>query len=294
MQRAVLVIGETGQVARALARIGRVGSHPVRCLGRSTLDATDPASLIAALATTEPVAVVNAAAYTAVDKAESEPDAAAKLNADLPGQLAHWCADRGLPLVHLSTDYVFDGQADRPYREDDPMAPLGVYGVTKAEGEARVAAAGGPHLVLRTAWVWSEDGHNFAKTMLRLARERPEVRVVADQRGSPTYAGDLAEAMVRLLERGLAEPAAMAWGTYHVTGAGETTWHGFAAAIFAAAEAAGHPAPRLAAITTADYPTPARRPAYSVLDTTRLAALGVRMPDWQKAVRRVVPAMVRA
>jgi len=295
MSRCVLVIGGSGQLARALARQPSIAGHPIRCLGRADLDATDPAALEAALRAAGPLAIINAAAYTAVDKAESDQAAAQALNAGLPGALAAHAAAHDLPLIHVSTDYVFDGTGTRPYREDDPIAPLGVYGASKAEGERLVRHAGARHLILRTAWVWSEDGHNFVKTMLRLGREREEVRVVADQRGSPTYAGDLAAAIATLTANALTAPAGLAWGTYHLTNRGETTWHGFAAAIFAEAAAAGLKTPRLTAITTADYPTPARRPAYSVLDTTAAERrLGVAMPDWRISLATAFPKVLAA
>lgn len=295
MLQPVLVIGSTGQVARALARIGRIGGHPVHCLGRAEVDATDHGHLSAAVADAHPVAIINAAAYTAVDKAESEPEAAEALNAGLPGQLAGLCAERSIPLVHISTDYVFDGGARQPYRVQDPIAPLGVYGATKAEGEHRVRASLERHVILRTAWVYGEDGHNFARTMLRLGRDRDELRVVADQRGTPTYAGDFAATIARLTEQVLSAPRADVWGTFHLTGGGETTLHGFAAAIFDEAATAGLKTPRLVAITTADYPTPARRPAYSVLDNRAVGeAFGLAMPHWRDSLRDAFPRIKHA
>ncbi|MFZ4806449.1 MAG: dTDP-4-dehydrorhamnose reductase [Hyphomicrobiaceae bacterium] len=295
MSRCVLVIGQRGQLARALARHPSIGGHPVRCLGRAELDATDTAALDAALHAAAPVVIVNAAAYTAVDKAESEPAAALALNAALSGALAAHAAAQGIPLIHVSTDYVFDGTGTRPYREDDPIAPLGVYGATKAEGERLIRQALPRHVILRTAWVWSEDGHNFVKTMLRLGREREEVRVVADQRGSPTYAGDLAAAIATLAAAAVTDRERLAWGTHHLTNRGETTWHGFAAAVFAEAAAVGLKTPRLTAITTADYPTPARRPAYSVLDTTAAERrLGVALPDWRTSLATAFPKVLAA
>jgi dTDP-4-dehydrorhamnose reductase len=202
---------------------------------------------------------------------------------------------RDIPLVHVSTDYVFDGSAKHPYREDDRIAPLGVYGATKVEGERRVRAALDRHVILRTAWVYGEDGHNFAKTMVRLGRERDEVRVVADQRGSPTYAGALAAVIARLVARVVERPDLGGWGTFHATGAGETSWHGFAEAIYVEAAKAGAKVPNLTAIATADYPTPARRPAYSVLDNGHLAAThGLALPNWRESLLTAMPRILAA
>jgi dTDP-4-dehydrorhamnose reductase len=291
----VLVIGESGQLARALARQGTIAGLPVRFAGRSTLGPLGRDGLEALFEAGDIAAVINAAAYTAVDKAESDRAAAEALNADLPAALARLCSSRATPLVHVSTDYVFDGTSTRPCRTDDPIAPLGVYGATKASGEAAIRNAHDRHVIVRTAWVYSEDGHNFAKTMLRLGRERDEVRVVADQRGTPTYAGMLAQAAARITERAVSSPEATPWGTYHVTGAGETTWHGFAAAVFAEAARSRLKVPRLTPIVTADYPTPARRPAYSVLDcSAAVEAFGLSLPPWQESLAEAFPRIAAA
>jgi dTDP-4-dehydrorhamnose reductase len=292
---AVLVIGETGQLARAIARLGTIGGLPLRFAGRSTLGPLGRDGLDGLIASGDIAGVVNAAAYTAVDKAESDRAAAEALNVELPAALARLCAGRAIPLIHVSTDYVFDGSATCPYRPSDPIAPLGVYGATKAAGEAAIREAHDRHVIVRTAWVYGEDGHNFAKTMLRLGRDRDEVRVVADQRGTPTYTGLLATAVARITECAIASPDATPWGTYHVTGAGETTWHGFAAAIFAQAQRAGLKVPRLTAIGTADYPTPARRPAYSVLDCTgSVDAFGLDLAPWQESLAEAFPKIAAA
>jgi dTDP-4-dehydrorhamnose reductase len=223
--------------------------------------------------------VINAAAYTAVDKAESERDRAFAVNRDGAANLARACRERGVRLVHVSTDYVFDGTATRPYREDDPIAPIGAYGESKAAGERAVLELGGT--VVRTSWLFAEGGPSFVHTMLRLARERPVLRVVADQHGCPTYAGDLADALIALA----AAPA----GVYHYCNDGATTWHAFATAIVEEARARGPVAcERIDAITTAEYPTPAKRPAYSVLDTSRVRALGIVPPSWRIGLARVV------
>lgn len=281
----VLVAGRSGQVATALRE--RAGRHAVTALGRPDLDLTDPASLAAALDRVRPDAVVNAAAFTAVDRAETEASAAFALNADGPATLARLAADRGVPLVHLSTDYVFDGTLPRPYREDDPTGPGTVYGRSKLAGEAAVIAAGGPALVVRTAWVYAPFGHNFVRTMLRLAAERDTLRVVADQHGNPTSALDIADALLRLLEARGDWPGSPE--LLHLAGTGETTWHGLAEAVVALSPRR----PTVEPIATADYPTPAARPANSRLDCTRLAdRWGVTLPDWRDSVREVVARLL--
>ena len=269
----VLVTGGRGQLGRSVAARADVWAPDVE-----QLDICDPAQ-VARVAGYD--LVINAAAYTAVDKAESERDRAFAINRDGAGHLARACAERGIRLLHVSTDYVLDGTGTRPYREDDPIAPLGVYGASKAEGEQAVHEAGGT--VVRTSWLFAEGGPSFVHTMLRLARERPLLRVVADQRGCPTYAGDLADALLALgkLPR-LAR-------TYHYCNTGATTWHAFATAIVEEARKKTRLAcERIEAITTAEYPTPAKRPAYSVLDTERIRQAGIVPPPWQAGLARVV------
>lgn len=281
----ILVIGRSGQVARAIAQRAPLteGGPQVTCLGRPHCDLTDPSSLAAALSTVRPGVVVNAAAYTAVDAAEDDEAAAHALNAEGPGHLARLCAERGIPLIHLSTDYVFDGSADAPYREDDPVNPQSAYGRTKAAGEAAVADAGGKALIVRTAWVYSPFGRNFVATMLRLGASRSELRVVADQQGNPTNALDIADALLALSARHRAWPATP--DILHLVGTGETTWHGFACAIFHEAGLS----PVVHAITTAEFPTPASRPANSRLNTEKLASLyGLALPAWRKSLKPVV------
>src|SRR5690606_29047017 len=229
-----------------------------------------------------------AAAYTAVDKAESEPEAAFRINGEAPGVLAQACAAAGIPLVHYSTDYVFDGQGTRPYREDDPTAPLGVYGASKLAGEEAIRAAGGQHLVFRTAWVYAAHSHNFLRTMLRLGAERDELRVVDDQVGTPTPAALIADVTAVALRRALADAGVS--GTWHLVADGHTSWHGFAEAIFTRALDDGLlvRAPKVHAISTTEYPTPARRPSYSCLDTGGLQRdFGVSLPAWEDALRNV-------
>lgn len=290
----VLLFGGNGQVGHELRRSLRALGDVVvttrsgqlregaRC---EVADFDRPDSLAALVERVAPAIVVNAAAYTAVDKAEDDVDAAFRTNAEAPGVLARACALRDIPFVHYSTDYVFDGQGSRPYREDDPTAPLGVYGASKLAGEDAVRSAGGRHLILRTAWVYGRHGHNFMKTMLRLGADRGELRVVADQIGSPTPARLIADVTAGLLQRPDAE------GTFHLTAAGQTSWHGFAAAIFEEAVARGliARAPRVLPITTADYPTRARRPAYSCLDVGKLErVLARRIPSWRAGLTRVL------
>ena len=286
----ILLTGGTGQVgwelARALAPVAEVVAPP-----RSALDLADPDSIRRGFRDAAPALVVNAGAHTAVDRAEEEPELARALNAVAPGILAEEAARAGVPLVHFSTDYVFDGSKGAPYTEDDPAAPLGVYGRTKREGEEAVAAAGGAHLVLRTSWVYGMRGHNFLRTMLRLAHERDELRVVADQVGAPTWSRMLAEATAAILAPFRAgcgwEIQEAAGGIYHLAAAGETSWHGFAEAILAADPARERQrARRVVPIATAEYPTPAPRPRYSVLDSGRAAReLRVALPHWREQLR---------
>src|SRR5690606_30920524 len=233
-----------------------------------------------------PDVVVNAAAYTAVDRAESERDAAFRANAQAPAALAAACARRDALLVHYSTDYVFDGTGTRPYREDDPVAPLGVYGESKLAGEQAILASGARHMIFRTAWVYADRGSNFMLTMLRLAGERDELRVVADQFGTPTPAALIADTTAAILDR-----PSTASGLWHLTAGDGTSWHGFAEAIVERAHALGRieRQPRILPIATADYPTPARRPAYSRLDCSRLERdWGISLPGWQTALAAVL------
>lgn len=291
----ILLLGANGQLGRelqrALAPLGtivattRSGVLPdgSAC---EVADFDQPGSLTALLDRLRPSVVVNAAAYTAVDRAEEDRDAAFRANAEAPGVLAQWCAQAGVPLVHYSTDYVFDGQGTRPYREDDATAPLGVYGASKLAGEDAIRAAGGRHLIFRTAWVYASHSANFLRTMLRVGADRDVLRVVADQVGTPTPAALIADVTVQALQHGGGLS-----GTWHLTATGETSWHGFAEAIFTEAVAAGvlARAPTVEAITTAEYPTPARRPAYSHLDVAKLEKdFGVTLPRWQDGLKQVI------
>jgi dTDP-4-dehydrorhamnose reductase len=286
--KTVLVVGETGQLARELARAAWAPGVELTFAGRDIIDLARPETATAVVAAMKPGVVVNAAAYTAVDKAESDADQAFLVNRDGPAALARAAATVGAPLIHVSTDYVFDGTKDGAYTEDDPVAPVSVYGRSKEAGERAVREAAERHVILRTAWVYSPFGSNFVKTMLRLGAEREELRVVADQRGCPTAAADIAAAIVRLAG------ADHGWGTYHYSGAGPTTWHGFAEAIFAGAVARGAKVPaRVTAIGTADYPTPAVRPANSVLDCSRIDRVhGIVARNWREALEDCLDALI--
>lgn len=290
----IAVTGREGQVARALAEMGPAAGVTVVPVGRPDLDLARSASVRPALEAARPDVIVNAAAYTAVDKAESEPDLALAINGAGAGLVAEAAAALGVPVLHLSTDYVFDGSCDRPYREDDPTGPLGVYGRSKLAGEQAVAAATPAHVILRTAWVYAPFGNNFVRTMLRLAETRDEVGVVADQWGCPTSALDIAATLIavaRRLEGGAGSPDL--FGVFHMTGQGEAVWADVADAVFARSAALGGPTARVRRIATADYPTPARRPANSRLDGSRLAAAyGLTLPRWRVSVEACVDRLV--
>ena len=293
----LLLLGGNGQVGRELRRsLAALGELVVATRGGGAGDAAAdfdaPESLVGLIARIAPDVVVNAAAHTAVDQAEQDRDAAFRVNAEAPAVLARACAARGALLLHYSTDYVFDGNATRPYREDDPTAPLGVYGESKLAGEVAIRDSGARHAILRTAWVYAAHGRNFLRTMLRLAGERDALRVVADQVGAPTPASWIADATAAMLRRGIDGA-----GTWHVVADGETSWHGFASAIMREAVAAGllARAPSVLPIGTADYPTPARRPAYSVLDTARLQRdFGLRPPGWETGLRATLRELASA
>ena len=282
VDRPILIAGRTGQVARALSDLAVEYNVPLVALGRPQLDLANPDSIERVTTSIAPCAIVNAAAYTAVDRAEVEPALAFAVNRDGAANLAAVAARLRIPFVHMSTDYVFDGHKVSPYLEDDPLAPLSVYGQSKLAGEQAVRELYPGSLVLRTSWVYGRHGHNFVRTMLHLAATRDVVRVIDDQHGAPTAAADLARAILDILTSPAAREAA---GLYHVTAAGETTWHGFAAAIFAGWARRGHRVPKLAAITTAEYPLPARRPINSRLDCGKIErAFGIRLPHWEASL----------
>lgn len=295
MAKSILVFGATGQLGREIAALHPVDGLTITCLPRSVADLSQPDTLPALIEQHAPSGVINAAAYTAVDKAEQETVLANTVNGVAPGAIARQCATMGIPLVHVSTDYVFDGSKNSAYTEDDPIAPLGAYGQSKAKGEAAIREALDQHLILRTAWVYSAHGHNFVKTMLRLGADRDQLRVVADQRGSPTAAGDLARACVDAMRQVITYDRKDVWGTYHYAGQGAVSWHGFAEAIFAIAETSWQRRPTVDAITTAEYPTPAARPANSVLDCQKIAdQLGIVATPWRQSLEPVVKALLAA
>jgi dTDP-4-dehydrorhamnose reductase len=285
----IVVVGAGGQVGRELMLQG--GCDALVGFERARLDITDQDAIAAALSSCSASVVINAAAWTAVDRAESEADAAWKANRDGPAALAAVCAAKAIPLLHLSTDYVFDGRVPGAYSEDATIAPLGVYGRSKWEGEQAVRERlPDKHLIVRVAWVFGAHGNNFVRTMLRLGREHKELRVVADQVGAPTHAGAIASALLAVAyryERGEPVP----WGTYHLTGTPVTSWHGFAQSIFTEAHAAGllEDIPVVHPIAASAYPLPAPRPANSALDCTRIRErLGIEPTPWIAGLRQVL------
>ena len=286
----ILVAGSGGMLARDLIPRLEAGGHTVSCADLPDIDITSSDSIAACMDAVSPDFVINCAAYTAVDKAESDAATAFRVNRDGPANIADACADRSIPLVHISTDFVFDGNLRRPYREDDAIAPLSVYGLSKWEGEEAVRARLDRHVIVRTAWLYGQYGGNFVKTMLRLGAERDEIRVIDDQHGSPTWSGDFADALVAVAERIESDPDHVPWGTYHFCGNGQTTWYGFAYAIFDEAGQRGEThIPHVVPVTTGDYPTPATRPAWSVLDTGKITrAFGVRPLPWRIGLQELM------
>jgi dTDP-4-dehydrorhamnose reductase len=299
----ILLLGANGQVGHALreplARLGRVA-----CATRTgtlddagscaSVDLADPATLLRVLESVKPEVIVNAAAYTAVDRAEDEPELADRINHLAVAEIGEWAARNGARVVHYSTDYVFDGNDPRPRHEYDPTGPLGVYGCSKLAGEAALRGSGARHLILRTAWVYAARGQNFLRTMLRLGAEREELRIVDDQIGSPTPAGWIAGATAHILQRlekMNERERELAYGTYHLTASLRCSWFEFAAAIFEAARQHGllQRIPRLLPIASSEYPTRATRPAFSVLDNARLALVfGLQLPPWEEGLREVI------
>jgi dTDP-4-dehydrorhamnose reductase len=287
----ILLFGAGGQLGQAATHLAHRRSLAFRALSRSEADVADRSAVELALRELSPGLVVNAAAYTKVDAAESEIEEAVRSNAEGPAILAELCATSGIPLVHISTDYVFDGTKAGAYLETDRVAPLGVYGRTKAAGEEAIRTRHREHVILRTSWLYGAFGHNLLKTVLRLARERDELRFVADQRGCPTSTADVAEAILHIAPRLQAQEPV--WGTYHFAGTGVTTWHGFVGAIVAAQSAITGRDPKVVPITSAEYPTPARRPANSELDSGLFAqTFGVRAEPWEKRVASTVKALL--
>lgn len=281
----VLIFGKSGQVSLELSRLTWPAHMEIVQLGRDACDFWRPSTIAAVLEPLAPDIVINAAAYTAVDKAESEPELAMAVNGEAPTEIARACNRIGAACIHISTDYVFDGRKPGPYVEGDEVSPISTYGRTKEAGEAGIRSELARHLIVRTSWVFAGHGANFVRTMLRLGAERPELRVVADQHGAPTSARDIAIAL-RDLAVGRTQGRGM-WGTFHFSSAEPTTWYGFARAII---DGAGFvPAPKLFPITTAEYPTPAVRPANSILDCGRIhREFGISQPSWRIALSDVL------
>ncbi|MBS0259952.1 MAG: dTDP-4-dehydrorhamnose reductase [Proteobacteria bacterium] len=288
------VTGKNGQVVSALQALAS-DELEIVALGRPELDLAQPETVLKALREVKPDVVVSAAAYTAVDKAESEQDIAFAVNRDGARAVAQAASDIGIPVIHLSTDYVFDGTKDTAYVESDPTGPTSVYGRSKLEGERAVSEATDNYVVLRTAWVYSEYGNNFVKTMLRLSENRDEINVVADQFGCPTSANDIAAAVVTIARKLVEDASAPLRGVFHLSGTGETNWANFAKQIFALSAENGGKSIVVNDITTAQYPTPARRPANSRLDCSKLEEVyGIKLPSWQTSTRAVVTALAQS
>lgn len=301
----VLLLGSNGQVGWEIARQAESSPFQLIALDRKHLDLTRPQDFQDAVKYHAPQMIINAAAYTAVDQAEQEPELAYAVNRDAPAELAQLCHTAGIPLIHISTDYVFDGEKTQPYGEEDPVNPLGVYGKSKWEGEEAVRTRLEKHIILRTSWVFGVHGNNFVKTILKLAEQRDELRIVADQNGCPTYAGDIAEVILSLCRRyrqdqsltrishhpstaDAGEKCGLSWGTYHYCGTPETTWHGLAEVVVAQAKKNMQLKIRyITAITTSDYPTPARRPKNSSLKCLKIRdRYDILQPDWTNSLEQ--------
>jgi dTDP-4-dehydrorhamnose reductase len=291
----IAVTGHEGQVVRSLLERGPAAGHDIIALGRPQLDlAGNPGDIIDVIGQAQPDAIVSAAAYTAVDRAETEQELALVINVSGAEAVARAANGLRVPLIHLSTDYVFDGSKSSPYREDDATSPTSVYGETKLAGERAVLEAHSNVAILRTAWVYSPFGSNFVKTMLRLAQDRDEIAVVDDQRGNPTSALDIADGILAIAANLAGSPALSLRGIFHMAGGGEASWAEFAEAIFSASAAVGGPACRVRRITTQEFPTPAKRPANSRLNSAKLAqAHGVRLPDWHQSAATIVARLAR-
>ncbi len=288
------IIGSNGQLGWELVRQGEARGLKILALDYPEIDIGELASIDSRIESRKIDLIINAAAYTAVDQAESEPEAAFAVNREGPAHLADRCRKRNIPLIHVSTDYVFDGTKSGAYIEEDPVSPLGVYGESKAAGEAEVRKRLPEHVILRTAWLCGVHGHNFIKTMLRMGREKDTLRVVSDQFGCPTFATDLAEAILEVV-RQAEKSESVKWGTYHYCGAGKTSWHGFAETIF---EIAGQyekfTVKEIVPITTAEYPTPVKRPANSVLDCSKIERhFGIRPRPWRESLREMIKQLYK-
>jgi dTDP-4-dehydrorhamnose reductase len=296
----LLIAGWQGQIARGLVEAAPACADVKACaVGRAALDICSARSIERALSQIEPSIVINSAAYTAVDKAETDAERAFALNRDGARMLAEAAARRGIPILHMSTDYVYDGRKGDPYVEEDATEPLTVFGRSKLDGERAIQEANPRHVILRTSWIFSPSGRNFVKTMLAQAAEQPKVRVVDDQRGSPTYAPHLVAAILELARqlsdrKGEKSSDDGPWGVYHAAGTGTTTWRDMAEEVFRCSAVHGGPCAEVEPIRSADYPTPAARPANSQLDCTKLErTFGVRLPTWQQGVTECVERLVR-
>jgi dTDP-4-dehydrorhamnose reductase len=290
----ILVIGCNGQLGWELVRLGSGCGWPILALDYPEIDITVPATVDACFDLNRIDLVINAAAYTAVDKAESEPGVAFAVNREGPAHLADRCLKRVIPMIHVSTDYVFDGTKSGAYVEEDAVAPLGIYGASKAAGEEEVRNRLPEHIIVRTAWLCGVHGHNFVKTILKAGREKTSLRVVADQHGCPTFAADLAEAILEIA-RQAEKNGCVQWGTYHYCGAGQTTWHGFAKAVF---EIAGQyetfAVEEVVPISTADYPTPVKRPVNSVLDCAKIEKqFGIRPRPLRESLTKMIQQLYK-
>lgn len=295
-RKRMVVTGREGQVVLSLLERGALdGRFEVIALGRPDLDLSNPDSIDAALRAARPDVIVSAAAYTAVDQAETDEEAATVINGVAPGKIAGTAASLGVPVIHLSTDYVFDGSKTSAYVETDPVAPIGAYGRSKLVGEQAVSAATENHAILRTAWVYSPFGKNFVKTMLRLAETRDSLNVVADQVGNPTSALDIADAVLTVADNLLNNDDPALRGTFHMTGTGEGSWADFATEIFARSAALGGPSAEVGRIPSSAYPTPAKRPENSRLDCSLLEARhGVKLPDWKHSTANIIERLARS
>lgn len=287
----ILVTGREGQVARSLAE--RASGHELLFAARPEFDLSDPRSIERTIDQVRPDLVISAAAYTAVDTAEDEPDLAMRINGDAPGVIGKAAAKVGAPVLHLSTDYVFDGHGERAWRESDSPAPIGVYGKTKLAGEESLAQSGAEYAIIRTAWVYSPFGANFVRTMLRLAGDRDTLNVVNDQRGNPTSALDIADALLAIVAAWESSARPGVDGIYHFAGTGSTTWDDFARAIFAESTKLGGPGCEVHGIPSADYPTKAVRPANSQLDCSKfIDTFGFTAPRWQASLAETIARLV--
>ncbi|BFM13998.1 dTDP-4-dehydrorhamnose reductase [Maricurvus nonylphenolicus] len=285
----LLLLGASGQVGQAFLALDLDTDFELLTPDSKSINFTEPDSVYEQIMQIAPDIIVNTAAYTAVDNAESDQIKAERVNATTPGIIANACQALGIPLIHISTDYVFDGKGASPYHEDDTTQPINVYGSTKLNGEALVRQNCDKHLIVRTSWVFADKGANFVRTMLRLGQERDQLTIINDQIGSPTYAGDIAQAILKLIGQALKADFSD-WGVYHFSSAKPCSWYEFAQSIFATGEEIGlvNGNCSLKPIPTSEYPTPAARPIYSVLDCSKIQQLGIEQPDWQAGLKRML------